>query len=260
MAAREDIVIGSETFPAGAVLCFSTRQGGVSEGIYESMNPDPRRGDALASVRENCRRLGIATGFAPEDMVMTDQVHGDTILKVTEEDRGTGLFREIKTKGDALITDRKGVALTVFTADCTPILLYDPHRRAIGAVHAGWRGTAIDIAGKTVARMQREYGCRPEDIRAVIGPCISACCFETRGEVPDAMRRLLGDASESAIVTTGDRYHVDLKRINKLLLERAGVQRVEIIKHCTACETDLFWSHRRMGLQRGSLAAVIMLT
>lgn len=255
-----EILIGSETFPEGVVLCFSTRRGGVSEGIYKSMNPDPRRGDLLENVIENCRRLGSVAGFVPEDMVMTDQVHGDKIMKVGEQDRGTGLFKQIKTKGDAFITDRRNVALTVFTADCTPILLYDPIRHAIGAVHSGWRGTAKDIVGKTVAQMGVEYGCKPGNIYAVIGPCISACCFETQGDVPDAMRKLLGDDAECAIIRTGDRHHVDLKLINKLLLEKAGVNKIEIIKNCTACETDMFWSHRRMNLERGSLAAVIMLT
>ncbi|MDD4389295.1 MAG: peptidoglycan editing factor PgeF [Eubacteriales bacterium] len=254
------IVIGSKTFPEGVALGFSTRQGGVSEGIYKSMNPDPRREDLIENVIENCRRLGDVVGFTPEDMVMTDQIHEDTIIKVTEEDRGIGLFKQIETNGDAFITNSKNVALTVFTADCTPILLYDPIRKAIGAVHSGWRGTAIDIVGKTVAQMSLEYGCKPENIYSVIGPCISACCFETQGEVPSAMRELLGDDAECSITRTGDKYHVDLKLINKLLLERAGVNKIEIIKNCTACETDMFWSHRRMGLQRGSLAAVIMLT
>lgn len=257
---QEKIFIGSAGAPAGAVLCFSTRHGGVSEGMYESMNVDPRRGDAPARVIENCRRLGAAAGFAAEDMVMVHQVHSDTILKAAAADRGVGLFRPMEAEADALITDGEHVALTVFTADCTPILLYDPVRRAIGAVHAGWRGTAINIVGKTVARMSAEYGCKPADIYAVIGPCISACCFETEDEVPEAMLAQLGESARPAITAVGAKYHVDLKLINKLLLERAGVRNVEVIKHCTACETDLFWSHRCMGLARGSLAAVIMLT
>ncbi len=257
---QEKIFIGSEGAPAGAVFCFSTKRGGVSEGIYESMNVDPRRGDNQEHVIENCRRLGAAAGFAAEDLVMINQVHGDTIIKAAAADRGTGLFRPIEAEADALITDCEHVALTVFTADCTPILLYDPVRRAIGAVHSGWRGTASDIVGKTVSRMSAEYGCKPSVIYAVIGPCISACCFETEGDVPDAMRAQLGESANAAINVTGSKYHVDLKLINKLLLERAGVGNVEVIKHCTACETDLFWSHRRMGLERGSLAAVIMLT
>ena len=255
----KEMFIGCESVPAGAVLCFSTRCGGVSEGMYESLNLDPRRGDNPAHVLENCRRLGAAVGFEAEDMVMLNQVHGDTIIKATAADRGSGLFGPFAAEADALITNGKHITLTVFTADCTPILLYDPVGRAIAAVHAGWRGTALDIVGKTVARMEEEYGCKPENIYAAIGPCISACCFETGVEVPEAMLAQLGESARLAITAVGEKYHVDLKMINKLLLERAGVKNIEVIPHCTVCEPELFWSHRRMGLARGSLAGVIML-
>ncbi|PWM68281.1 MAG: peptidoglycan editing factor PgeF [Eubacteriales Family XIII. Incertae Sedis bacterium] len=261
-----NIYISCENFPAGAVTCFSTRLGGKSACGIEGMSPDPWKGQPIETVIANCRVLGEAAGFNPEDMYITSQVHGDNIKRVSKEERGTGLFLPVKVDADALITDEPNVALTIRTADCTPILIYDPVRRAIGAAHAGHKGTALDIAGKTVRRLAEEYGSNPQDMHAAIGPCISKCCFETDIDVPEAMRSVLGDAAESAIAEKvtpekGLKYFVDLKAINRMLLMRAGIksENIEISEHCTYCESDLFWSHRRMGALRGSLAAVIML-
>lgn len=263
---KGNIHISCEKFPSGVVTCFSTRLGGKSACGIEGMSPDPWKGQPIEIVRENCAELGAAAGFKAEDMYITSQVHGDTIKKVSVEERGTGLFLPVKMDADALITDKPRVALTIRTADCTPILIYDPVRRAIGAAHAGHKGTALDIVGKTVRRICEEYGSKPQDMYAAIGPCISKCCFETDGDVPAAMKEVLGDAAESAVTEKvipgkGLKYYVDLKAINKMLLERAGInaENIEIAEHCTYCESDLFWSHRKMGKLRGSLAAVIML-
>ena len=255
-----------ENFPDGAVTCFSTRLGGKSACGIEGMNPDPRKDQPIELVRANCRELGAAAGFKPEDMYMVQQVHGDTIKKVTAGMRGTGLFAPIDTEADALITDEPNIALTIFTADCVPILIYDPVKRAIAAVHAGHKGTALNIAGKTVKRLADEYDSDPRDMYAAIGTCIGKCCFETDRDVPDAMRGAFSEAvcgmiDERVTAEKGLKYYADLKAINRMLLERAGVraENIEISEHCTACENDLFWSHRRAGAKRGSLAAIIML-
>ena len=160
---------------------------------------------------------------------------------------------------DALVTNCPGVALVVFSADCTPILLHDPVAGAIGAVHAGWRGTAKGIVLKTVEAMVRQYGCRPENIRAAIGPCIGKCCFETAWDVPQAMLDALGPKAVTAISQVGEKYFVDLKFCNALWLQRAGVGELDISPDCTCCEPERFWSHRQVGDQRGSLAGIIML-
>lgn len=265
MRLREgEIYIKCEHFPPGAVTCFSTRLGGKSACGIEGMNPDPRKEQPIELVRANCRELGDAAGFKTEDMYMVQQVHGDTIKKVTAGMRGTGLFAPIDTEADALITDEPNIALTIFTADCVPILIYDPVKRAIAAVHAGHKGTALDIAGKTVKRLTDEYGSDPRDMYAGIGPCIGKCCFETDRDVPDAMRGAFGEAvsgmiSEKVTPEKGLKYYVDLKAINRMLLGRAGIcaENIEISEHCTACESDIFWSHRRAGAKRGSLAAII---
>lgn len=245
--------------PGGAVHAFSTRYGGVSEGPLASLNLGTHRGDRPENVLENYRILGSAVGFQPEDTVFTKQLHTDIVLRVGRADRGTGLLREQQTVCDGIITDAPGVALVCFSADCTPILLYDPVRRAVGAVHAGWRGTAQGIARKAVEAMTREFGCQPEHIRAAIGPCISRCCFETGPEVPEAMLAALGSEAEAAIELHGDKYHVDLKALNRMHLQRAGVQTVDVSRDCTMCQPGRFWSHRASNGVRGSLAAVIML-
>ena len=241
-----------------AAHCFTTRLGGVSEGYLASLNIGTSRGDSREKVLENYRILGQALGFSPEDLVLSRQTHSDIVRIVTKEDRGTGLFLPPFTECDALITNAEGVALVVFTADCTPVLLHDPVTGAVGAVHAGWRGTAADIAGKTVAAMVSAFGCKAEDIRAAIGPNIAQCCFETDRDVPDAMYAVLDSAAEPCIRRNGEKFYVNLKEINALLLRRAGVRHIEISTACTACDSDRYWSHRRVGNHRGSQGAIIL--
>ena len=239
--------------------CFSTRFGGVSDGALSSLNLGVHRGDRFRNVWENYRRLGEAVGFSPKHTVFTKQVHSDIVRRVGCAERGQGLILPVPEDCDGLITDEPEVALTVFSADCTPILLFDPVRNAIGAVHAGWRGTAAGIVRVAVEKMQREFGCMPEHIRAAIGPCISQCCFQTDTDVPDAMRAALGAEAEASLQRDGDKYYVNLKTLNACWLRRSGVEKIDISTDCTACQPERFWSHRRVGNRRGSLAAVIML-
>ena len=241
------------------IHCFSTRFGGVSEGSLSSLNLGVHRGDRPKNVLENYRILGEAVGFTPKDTVFTKQIHSDIVERVGFRQRGRGLIVPTENGCDALVTNERNVALTVFSADCTPILLYDPVVQAIGAAHAGWRGTAGGIAAKTVQKMCEEFGCKAENIRAAIGPCISQCCFETHADVPNAMRQALGEEAEAAIRPVGEKYYVNLKALNAIWLKRAGVGKIDIACECTACEPMRFWSHRRVGNERGSLAAVIML-
>lgn len=242
-----------------AVHGFSTRGGGVSEGALSSLNLGFGRGDEPDHVRENWRRFGAAVGFSTENLVLTHQVHGCEVRVVTEADRGQGFAVQPAPDCDALVSRVPGLALAVFTADCTPVLLCDPVTGAAAAVHAGWRGTALGIVKKAVETMQSAFGSDPGDIRAAIGPCIDRCCFETRADVPEAMRAALGSDAEMAIDDCGGgTFHVDLKDLNLLWLRRAGVDKVETCPFCTACEPKRFWSHRRAGTERGSLASVIV--
>ena len=249
---------------AGAAHGFSTRLGGVSPAPWDSLNLGSSRGDLEANVAENFRRFCAAAGADPAALVKNHQVHGDRIRYVTSEDACGCPADPGTAQADGLITDRPGVCLTVFTADCIPVLLYDPVRRVIAAVHAGWRGTALGIAARAAERMTGDFGCRPGDILAAIGPGISRCCFETHADVPDGLRAGLGDDAEAFIrpLPGGNKFLVDLKGANVRWLARSGLSRdhIAVCDACTACRSDLFWSHRRLGTVRGSMAAVIQLT
>ncbi len=237
--------------------CFTTRLGGVSSGVYASLNLGMHRGDTPENVAENYRILAENLHFSLENLVLTRQTHSDIIRTVTKADH-VSLNHRHYPECDALITREPGTALGVFTADCTPILLQDPVTGAVGAVHAGWRGTAADIAGKTVRAMAGEFGCRPEHIRAAIGPNIAQCCFETDLEVPQAMLAALGPAAQPHIRARGGKYFVDLKAINAEFLKNAGVRHIEISDICTMCQHQRFWSHRATGGIRGAQGAFIL--
>ena len=247
---------------AGAVHGFTTRLGGVSEGIYASLNLGGNRGDAPQRVRENYRRVCTALGVEMGKLVLSGQVHGDVVRPVTLEDAGKGLDRAVDYDADGLITDVPELTLVVFGADCLTLLLYDPIRRVIAAVHAGWRGTALGIAAKAVEAMVRDYGCEPEHILAAVGPCISRCCFETGEEVPQAMTAALGRAALPYIEERSDgKFMVDLKGLNALWLNRSGVMttNIDISPDCTLCSPEKYWSHRYTKGERGSQAALISL-
>ena len=240
-----------------AAHAFTTRLGGVSTGHLSSLNLGMHRGDDAANVQENFSRLAHCIGFSMDKLVLTWQIHSDIVRPVTAAD-ARGIDHRDYPQCDALITNEPGTALFVFTADCTPILLHDPVTGAVGAVHAGWRGTAAGIAAKTVEAMVAAYGCKPENIRAAIGPNIGHCCFETDRDVPDAMLQALGEPAKAHIRQEGSKYYVNLKEMNALFLQNSGVTQIEQSTHCTACHPDLFWSHRVTGGVRGSQGAVIV--
>lgn len=241
-----------------AAHAFTTRLGGVSEGHLASLNLGAHRGDTMENVSENYRILGNALGFSPDKLVLANQIHTDIVRIVTEKDCKNSLSHRDYPECDALVTNTPGIALTVFTADCTPILFWDSATGAVGAAHAGWRGTALGIAGKTVDAMVSAFGCRAEDIRAAIGPNIGPCCFETDRDVPEAMIQALGAEVLPHIRQAGEKFYLDLKAINALWLRRRGVANIEISTDCTACAPHRFWSHRVTGGKRGSQGAIIV--
>ena len=242
----------------GAPHGFTTRLGGVSQGYLNSLNIGLHRGDCPENVEKNYHILGKAIGFDPMKLVLTKQIHSDIVRRVGRNDWGNYMEEGVSPQCDALITKESGTALVIFTADCTPILLHDPVTGAVGAAHAGWRGTAQNIVGKTVEAMCREFGCDPQNIRAAIGPNIGPCCFQTDGEVPEAMIAAFGVEAADHIRREGEKFYLDLKKINALALKRAGVQQIEISGDCTMCQPDRFWSHRVHGPQRGSQGAIIV--
>lgn len=236
---------------------FTTRFGGVSTGALESMNLAIKLDETDKNVQANFEILGQALGFEIDDLVLTRQIHSDTVRVAGRADC-KGCFHRDYPECDALVTNTPGVALVIFTADCTPLLFHDPVTGAVGAAHAGWRGTASAIGVKTVEAMCREFGCKPENIRAAIGPNIGFCHFETDADVPDALLAAFGDEIRPFIRQAGSKYYVNLKEINALILRRAGVRHLEISEDCTMCQPDRFWSHRTTGGIRGSQGAVIV--
>ena len=236
---------------------FTTRYGGVSTGSQDSLNLAIGRGDSPGNVEANLRILAKELGFDPEKYVLTRQTHSDIVRVVTDGDCN-GFFHRDYPECDGLITNDPGVALTVFTADCTPLLFHDPVTGAVGAAHAGWRGTASAIGARTVEAMCREFGCKVENIRAAIGPNVGFCHFETDADVPEAMLAAFGEEVLPYIREAGKKYYLDLKQINAHVLRRAGVRHIEISDACTMCQPHRFWSHRITGDRRGSQGAIIV--
>lgn len=242
----------------GAAHGFTTRYGGVSTGHLGAMNIGTHRGDSRENVLRNYEILGKTFGFDPENSILTHQTHTDIVVAVDKSHRGAGLFGPELSDCDGLITNTPGLALFVFSADCTPILFHDPVTGAVGAVHAGWRGTAAGIAEKAVRAMADNYGCKPDNIRAAIGPNIKQCCFETDWDVPAVLLEALGGAARPHIQKKGEKYFVDLTAMNTLFLRRAGVVSIEASTECTCCNPEKYWSARITGSHRGSQGAVII--
>lgn len=228
------------------VAGVSTRIGGVS-GEMLGMNLSFRVGDDPELVRENRRLFLSHLGLSEDRLALPSQVHGNKVLRVDTP----GLFENC----DALVTDSTGVVLGISIADCVPILLCDPVRHAIGAVHAGWRGTAAGIAQVAVEAMKEHYQSLPENITAFVGPCASVCCYAVGEEVSRQF-------PAEVVSIVGKQQMLDLKQANCKDLEMTGVlpRNIEVSSHCTISDSELFHSHRRDGSRSGRMMAVITLT
>lgn len=242
--------------------CFSTRKGGVSRGVFSSLNLGPNRGDDAESLLKNYEILCGAIGCDSADVVLSKQVHQDEIADVTSDMRGNGLFSPNRFTGaDGLVTRERGVALVTFFADCVPVLLYDPKSRVIASIHSGWRGTVLRIALRGVKKMAADYGCKPENILACIGPSIGPCCYEVGVEVASSFAHAFLAKKEKLIQKREEKIYLDLWQANNILLLEAGIKanHITIAEECTYCRGDLYFSHRRLGERRGSMIAVMEL-
>lgn len=238
---------------------FSTRLGGVSKGICESMNLAFGRGDDKETVLENYKLICESAGFEYESLCGSVQIHESKVQKVTKADRGHGILRErVWKSADALITDDKDVTLVTYYADCTPLFFVDTKTHAIGLAHGGWRGTIERIAVKTVKAMKIEFGTNPQDLLCCIGPVIGKCCYEIDADCAIRFKALSEiDTSEVLTAKSEEKFMADLALTNKLLLISAGVKEENIILSdlCTKCNSDFLWSHRATSGQRGTMAA-----
>lgn len=246
----------------GVGALFTGRSGGVSPRWAGGLNWSLSVGDEAAHVRENRRRTLALLGLPVERAVMAGLVHGDRVVAVSgsEAPAGPGDVAFVPDC-DGLITDQPRLALIVTAADCVPVYLYDPVRKVVGAVHAGWRGTVAGIASKAVRAMAERYGCRPADIHGAVGPSIGPCCYEVDDAVATPLRRYYGAGAEALLLPgkAPGKYQLDLWEANRLDLVSAGVGRVSVAGECTACRVDKLFSHRAEAGKAGRGAAVIAL-
>ncbi len=241
---------------------FTTRNGGVSEPPYDTLNLSFQRKDTRENVMENFRRLSQSLGIPMERMVLSRQVHGSTITVVDKSMAGSGLVKDNPYGDtDGLVTAERGIALVTFYADCTPVYLYDPVAGAIGLVHSGWRSTLQSIAAKAVQKMEVAFGCKAENIHAALGPHIRQCCFEVGEDVYRQFAQVFPMDTDK-MKPSGDKWHIDLSGIitHTLMREGLDVNNIHDIRRCTVCEKELFFSHRGGKGISGTGAAVLMMT
>ena len=247
------------------VHAFCTRREGVSGEGFSSLNFSTRTGDDPERVKANWDILSDAFRIPPGRFLVVNQVHGDCILTVDSPDFEIPLPGAVPAEADlscdAILTDQPGLAIGIKTADCVPIFLVDRVRRVIGAVHAGWRGTALNIAGKAVGRLRERFSSRSEDILAVIGPAIGPCCYEVDDAVFCSLPSPSGEASILHPAERAGRWMLDLPAANRCHLEGKGVPPGNILSAeiCTSCREDLFYSHRRDGKTAGRHINFLML-
>lgn len=261
---------------------FSTRLGGVSSGIYSSMNLSLHRGDLQENVLENYKRICDILEVSLEDIVLSKQTHTTNIRVVTSQDKGKGIVRPLDYDNiDGLITKEKGIVLATSFADCVPLYFVDPVKKAIGLAHSGWRGTVKNMGACMVKKMEEEFGSRPQDLIAAIGPSICRECYEVSEDVAEQFREMLAGTEElfqeirisgcyddgismHQVVENGKtpgKYQLDLWLANLLILMRAGIplKQIEVTDICTCHNPQYLFSHRATHGERGGLEAFLML-
>lgn len=264
---------------------FTTRTGGVSKGIFSTMNLSFTRGDEEACVLENYRRIAEILGCEAKDMVASHQTHTTNIRRVTAADKGKrvvvpGDYEDV----DGLICNEPGIALATFFADCVPLYFVDPVNKAIGLAHSGWRGTVAQMGSCVVRAMEAEFGSRPENLVVAIGPSICRDCYEVSEDVAEEFRRLADseeagavlreieangcyarkDGRKPELVIAGQRegkYQLDLWLANLMILRLSGIplKQIAVTDVCTCHNPEYLFSHRASDGKRGNLAAFLML-
>lgn len=241
---------------------FSTRLGGVSQGECSSMNLSFTRGDDEKAVFENYKRIARAIGFSETDLVTSDQTHTANVRKVTEKDRGKGIVTTRDyTDVDGMITNVKGLVLATFYADCVPLYLVDPVNQAIGLAHSGWKGTVQKIGAETIKNMSQEYGSRPEDIWAAIGPSICQDCYEVSEDVIVRFKDAFDEKYWKKLFfeKPNGKYQLDLWEANRIIFLESGIRKehISMPNLCTCCNPKVLFSHRASHGKRGNLAAFL---
>lgn len=242
---------------------FSTRMGGVSSGIYASMNLTFHLEDSYENVSENFRRIAEALHTTPEKMVYSKQTHTTNVMKAERFHQGMGVTRERTYDNiDGLITNVPGLCLVTSYADCVPLFFADPVTKCIGASHSGWRGTVGNIAANTVSQLEKEYHSNPADMIVFIGPSICENCYEVSDDVAEQFREHFLLSEWEHILKPSDKpdkYQLNLQLANYYNLIHAGIkpEHIHISDICTCCNPSLLFSHRASKGKRGILCGFI---
>ncbi|HEX4989770.1 MAG TPA: peptidoglycan editing factor PgeF [Candidatus Binatia bacterium] len=226
---------------------FMGRRGGKSVGPYAGLNVSYRVGDDAKIVSQNVCDMKLAVGIHDGRIITMKQIHGDQIIDVKD--------RNIKEagEGDGMKTGEKEAFLAILTADCVPILFVAPEAKIVAVVHAGWRGTLAGIAPKMVRFLDSQHGISPDAIEAALGPAIGPCCYEVKEDVSRPLVERWGKIAELCVEGRDGKTYLDLRRLNRAILEQAGVgsQQIYQVGPCTSCAPDEFFSYRREKKETG---------
>ncbi|USG67574.1 peptidoglycan editing factor PgeF [Brevibacillus ruminantium] len=235
-----------KAFP-GLVAGFTIRTGGVSAEPYGSFNMGLHVGDDDSHVVTNRRLLAESLEMSFDAWTCADQVHGNRVCEVTAGGAGKESLRDVIPATDGLFTNKEGVLLTSFYADCVPLYFLDPSSGAIGLAHAGWKGTVSRIAEEMINAFCDTYKTKTEQLCIAIGPSIGGCCYEVDDRVIQEVRKSAREWPHAVVSLKNGRYMLDLPRLNQEILEECGVAPENILRTgwCTSCRTDLFFSHRK---------------
>jgi hypothetical protein len=226
---------------------FCTRRGGVSEGEYDSLNISFKEGDLESKVLQNWHRLAMAFAIPMDQFLTLNQVHGDNIFII--KPFGEYYSSSEAMNYDAIVTSRTNLAICIKTADCVPVFIVDKAKKIIAVVHAGWRGTALEITAKVVRLLIEKYGSSPRDLLAAVGPSIGQCCFEVDSA---AANSFFEHKNNEAFLFPGARpnkWMLDLAEANRQQILNCGIPEtnIDVSDLCTSCRQDLFFSHRGSG-------------
>jgi len=242
---------------------FTTRLGGVSQGPFRFLNLGAHVGDQREAVLENRSGICSALGYCLEDMVAGQQVHGKRVHVVTSKDRGRGAADQVSAipETDALITNVPGILLSSYYADCVPVMILDPVKKAIGLAHAGWKGTAMRIGSIALMAMSEAFGTDPGQCLAAIAPSIGGCCYEIDRTVVDSFDNYGFNPGPFITQAEGSHWRLDLREANRQTLVEFGVkpENITVTGVCTSCSPELFFSYRKSATcgRMGSLMALL---
>lgn len=247
------------TFDAKVVAGFTTRNGGVSRAPFNSLNLGFNTEDPLHNVEANRSTLARSFEVPPHLLLTVRQVHGTDLLVLDEPNPDLSHFLHVEC--DGILTNQPGILLGVLVADCYPVLLFDPFAKAVATIHVGWRGAAAGILTKAVRSLVALFGCRPEQLRAAIGPGIGAHKYEVDRPVREAFRSGNHDWDAIAVEKSLGKWRLDLRQSCRLELERAGLlaAHIEAASECTCCHRELLFSHRRDHGHTGRQMGFVML-